>query len=149
MKTAAITGHTCQLGKDFSQALEKRGYHVSGYSRSTGYDLRDYSCVTKMLEQIKDFDCFVNIAHPDYVQAQILYRLVREHPKNSSTIVNIGSSVVRLNPGWTDTHLLEYQTQKTALYSACELLQPISSCKLIWLEPEMLNVDQWVEENIQ
>ena len=127
-KRAAITGHTCELGQTFSDLLTQRGYTVHGFSRSTGYDLRDYSQVSRMLEQVSSYDVFVNLAKPDYTQAQILYRLVRE---TNVTIINIGSSIVNNDPFWTDPKLLEYRTQKLALQNAFEALVDIVRQKLI------------------
>jgi dTDP-4-dehydrorhamnose reductase len=74
IKQAAVTGHTSGLGNSFFRLLSNQGYQVQGFSRTNGYDLRDYSCVTDMLTQIKGFDLFINNAKPDYAQSQIVYR---------------------------------------------------------------------------
>lgn len=133
----AITGHTARLGKEFFDELQRRGHTVTGFSRSTGYDLRDYSHVGKMLDKIKDYDVFINNAKPDYSQAQILYRLVQQW--NSGVIVNIGTIALESTPNWTDVFLLEYLTQKTALAHACQVLSKITKCKIVLLNPEHLD----------
>lgn len=132
----AITGHTKGLGKSFYDICESKGHQVAGFSRSNGYDLRDYSCVTKMLNEIQGFDMFISNAKPDYSQAQILYRLVRSW--EFGTIVNIGSAILNKMPLWEDTFLLEYATQKHALQHAVNVLSNVTSCKLILINPAHL-----------
>ena len=130
---AAVTGHTTGLGNSFFRSLSKHGYETVGFSRSNGYDLRDYARVSDMLEHIQGFDLFINNAKPDYAQAQIVYRLARDW---NGTLLSIGSSVVLEQPAWTDTFLLEYITQKIALAHAHQVLEPYSKCKLILVHPK-------------
>lgn len=144
----AITGHTEGLGKSFYNQCIARGHTVLGFSRSNNYDLRDYSKVSDMLIKVQGFNFFINNAKPDYAQAQIVYRLVREW--KSGNIVSIGSDVVLNPPNWTDLFLLEYTTQKQALYHAHQVLSPISLCNLILLNPKHLgdNCDDYVTEQL-
>ena len=146
IKRAAITGHTSGLGNSFYRLLDKHGYQVYGFSQSNGYDLRDYSQVGRMLAEIKDFDLFINNAKPDYAQAQIVYRLSREW--SQGTVISIGSQAA-INPSkWTDTFLLEYLTQKTALIHAHQVLEPIAKCRLLMIHPHHLdnNIDFYVKQ---
>jgi short-subunit dehydrogenase len=149
IKRAAITGHTSGLGASFYRLLAKQGYEVHGFSRTNNYDLRDYSHVSRMLKEVKDFDLFVNNAKPEYTQAQIVYRLVREWARG--TILSIGSQATFNPPGWTDTFLLEYLTQKAALVHAHQVLEPIASCRMVIRHPHHLdnNTDAYVEQIIK
>jgi nucleoside-diphosphate-sugar epimerase len=133
----AVTGHTAGLGKSFFQECINRGHTVKGFSRTNGYDLRDYTNVGHMLDQVNEFDLFINNAKPDYAQSQILYRLVRQG--TCKKIVSIGSEVITSPPTWTDTFLLEYLTQKTALAHSVRVLSNVSKCQLILLNPAHLN----------
>ena len=146
---AAITGHTTGLGNSFFRLLSGHGYETVGFSRSNGYDLRDYTKVGDMLERIQGFDLFINNAKPDYAQSQILYRLARSW--SQGVIISIGSHAVVENPKWDDTFLLEYLTQKTALCHAHAMLSQLSSCRMILVHPEHLGdqSDQYVEELIK
>jgi hypothetical protein len=146
---AAITGHTTGLGNSFFRSLIRRGYETVGFSRSNGYDLRDYSRVSDMLEHVQGFDLFINNAKPDYAQSQILYRLARSW--NHGTIISIGSHAVIEDPGWNDTFLLEYLTQKTALCHAHDVLVELAGCRMIIVHPKHLGdqTDQYVEDLIQ
>ena len=129
----AVTGHTSGLGKSFFDILNSQGHEVLGFSKSNGYDLRDYSRVSTMIDLVRGFDFFINNAKPDYAQSQILYRLAREW--KSGTVLSIGSKAVVNYPGWTDTYLLEYLTQKIALAHAHQMLEPVSNCNLILIHP--------------
>jgi hypothetical protein len=132
----AITGHTSGLGKSFYDESICRGHIVEGFSRSNGYDLRDYSKVSIMLDKIAGFDLFISNAKPDYAQAQILYRIARSW--KTGTVISIGTQALITPPNWTDTYLLEYLTQKTALMHAYNTLSPIVKCKLVLLNPAHL-----------
>jgi len=143
----AVTGHTSGLGKSFYNASIERGHSVYGFSRSNGYDLRDYTQVGRMLDAVQGFDFFINNAKPDYAQAQILYRLVRQ--QSCKNIISIGSQVITSPPEWTDTFLLEYITQKIALAHAHQTLSKISSCKLILLNPShLLDTDEYAQQQL-
>jgi hypothetical protein len=133
----AITGHTSGLGKSFYDESICRGHTVHGFSRTNGYDLRDYSKVSLMLDKIVGFDLFINNAKPDYAQSQILYRIARSWKEG--TVVSIGSQAVITPPNWTDTYLLEYLTQKTALMHTYTVLSPVVECKLVLLNPAHLD----------
>jgi len=145
IKRAAVTGHTSGLGASFYKLLSKAGYEVHGFSRSNGYDLRDYSCVGSMLLKTQGFDLFINNAKPDYAQSQIIYRLVREW--TSGTAISIGSYATIKSPEWNDTFLLEYLTQKSALVHAHKVLEPVAKCKLIIVHPRHLtDTDLYVQQ---
>ena len=139
MKRAAVTGHTQRLGKAFYKELEQRGYQVSGFSQSTGHDIRDFSVVSKIIDQTQGYDLFINSAKPDFAQTQILYRLVRS--QSIRTVLSIGSQAVANPPPWTDTHLLEYLTQKVALDHAHKVLPSTDLTRLILINPNHLNDD--------
>lgn len=133
MKSIALTGHTRGLGKLINMSLLDRGHYVTGFSLSNGYDLRDYSVVGKMITEINKFDWFINCAKPDYTQTQILYRLMSS--TFSGKVLNIGSPVVHTMPEWKDLSLLEYVTQKTALYHAHKTLTNMFPNRLFMWEP--------------
>lgn len=133
MSKIALTGHTGNLGSKIQEILAARGHTIGGFSKSSGTDLRDYSQVGSMIKSIKHFDWFINCAHPDYCQTQIVYRLLDQG--FDGKILSIGSSVVHKNPGWTDLKLIEYISQKTALWHAHQSLSPLYPDKLWLWEP--------------
>lgn len=89
----AITGHSRGLGAQLKTYYETNGHEVSGFSRSNGYDLRDWSKMQKMLEQIADYDVFVNNAKPDFVQTTVLYELWKRWRDQQKIIINISSGI--------------------------------------------------------
>ena len=144
IRKIAITGHTSGLGKSFFDILSQN-YNVVGYSKSTGHDLRDYSVVSKIIDELNDVDLFINNAKPDYAQTQIVYRLARSW---TGTLLSIGSQAVLHPPKWDDTFLLEYLTQKTALLHAHTVLEPLSTCKLIIVHPKHISDTNLCAKNI-
>lgn len=134
MTTVALTGHTRGLGKQIKLILDDKKYDVAGFSLSTGCDLRDYTQVGHMIDQIQHRDWFINCAHPDYCQTQILYRLISSG--FGGKILNIGSPVVHQDPGWTDLGLMEYVSQKTALWHAYTTLNAQYPGQVFMWEPQ-------------
>lgn len=134
MITVALTGHTRGLGSIIHQYLTHKGHHVLGFSTTNGHDLRDYSQVGRMINQVQDADWFINCAKPDYAQSQILYRLMAMN--FGGRVLNIGSPVVHCATGWNDLGLLQYVTQKTALHHAHHVLDPLYPNQLIMWEPD-------------
>lgn len=122
----AITGHTKGLGQQLQLVYEQQGHTVTGFSRSNGYDLRNWSNMQTMLNQITDYDMFINVAKPDFVQTTVLYELWKLWRDQSRTIVNI-SSVVAIAPVlpvnlFNDPGMDIYRTAKVSLNEACRQL---------------------------
>lgn len=146
MKTVALTGHTGNLGSIILEVLSEKKYKVLGFSKSSGCDIRDYTQAGMMINQIKDVDWFINCAHPDYCQTQILYRLISDG--FNGKILNIGSPVVHQNPNWTDLKLMEYVTQKSALWHAYSTLNPLYPTKVLMWEPAHATSKDYVIESL-
>ena len=135
----AITGHTKGLGRELKQAYEQQGHTVIGFSRSNGYDLRNWSHMKKMLEQVSDCDMFINVAKPDFVQTTILYELWKCWKTQPRTIVNIGSGIATMPVCPTnlfdDPNMDIYRTAKMSLNEASRQL----SCKNLYPKIVMIN----------
>jgi NAD(P)-dependent dehydrogenase (short-subunit alcohol dehydrogenase family) len=118
----AITGHSRGLGAEFTKFYEQAGHTVFGFSRSNGYDLRDWNIMNNMLDQISDHDMFVNIAKPDFVQTTVLYELWKRWRDKQKTIINISSGIARCptfpQPLFDDASMDAYRTAKVALNEA-------------------------------
>lgn len=142
----ALTGHTRGLGALIHRCLVKNGHEVIGFSLSTGCDLRDYSQVGQMIDSVRESAWFINCAHPDYCQAQILYRLVMLGYRGK--ILNIGSPVVHRAPAWNDLGLLEYVTQKTALHHAHTTLSNRFEAKIFMWEPLHAQDEDYVADQL-
>jgi short-subunit dehydrogenase involved in D-alanine esterification of teichoic acids len=135
----AITGHTRGLGAEFKKAYEESGYQVDGFSRSNGYDLRNWDHMQKMLGQISDHDMFINIAKPDFVQTTILYELWKRWKNQHRTIINISSGItytpVCPKNLFDDPSMDAYRTAKVSLNEASAQL----SFKSFWPKIVLVN----------
>lgn len=118
----AISGHSKGLGAELLKRYTESGHTVSGFSRSNGYDLRDWSLMQKMIAQIEDHDMFVNIAKPDFVQTTILYALWTVWRNQKKTIINIGSGITYMpvcpKNLFEDPAMDAYRTAKISLNEA-------------------------------
>ena len=92
----AITGHTQGIGLALKSVYEQHGHHVLGFSRSNGYDITNSEDRKKIIQQIQDYDLFLNNAH-DYDQTfcgtYMLTELWETWKDQKKTIANISSSV--------------------------------------------------------
>lgn len=68
-----VTGHTGGLGKALYDHLVSCGHDVFGFSRSNGYTIPDN--IEKIIDEISDFDLFINNCHVDITQATFIERL--------------------------------------------------------------------------
>lgn len=148
----AITGHTGRLGS----ALFKRfsDYEVHGFSRSNGYDISDYS---KIIEDCKDCNVFINNAHYKTYQVDLLYALFELWKKEHKTIINISSIssffyYQKKNDGYcfknpllgdissVDRSVDSYFIRKFCLDVAVhELAQQKENCKVMNIRPGMIH----------
>lgn len=133
----AITGHTSLLGNEFKKMYELNGDEVIGFSRSNGYDLRDWSQMQKMLSQIDDCDMFISCAKPDFVQTTILYELWKKWKGQQKIIVNISSILTYLptlpSKLFDDPMMDFYRTSKLSLNEASAQLSAKSTLPKIML----------------
>lgn len=119
------------------------GHTVLGFSRSNGYDLRDWSIMQKMINQIQDYDIFINVAKPDFVQTTILYELWKVWKNQHKTIINISSGItyspVCPKPLFDDPAMDAYRTAKISLNEASSQLSYRSTWpKIILVNPSHL-----------
>lgn len=122
----AITGHTSGIGKEFYNFYLKKGYTVTGFSRSTGFDITNQIDRYKIIELSKNADLFINNAtawnKDDFAQVELLFNLWESWKYQHKHIVNIGSSLtMRWSKGDARTSM-SYRTAKIALENACEFL---------------------------
>ena len=146
MKKIAISGHSKGLGAEFQKKYLEMGHTVSGFSRSNGYDLRDWSTMQKMITKIRDYDIFINIAKPDFVQTTILYELWKIWRNQHKTIINIGSGIayapVCPKNLFDDPAMDAYRTAKISLNEATAQLSYKSAWpKIILVNPSHLYSD--------
>ena len=114
----AVTGHTVGLGKAFFDYYSSSGHQVLGFSRQNGFDLRDWSCLQRLLDCTDGYDLLISNAKPDFFQAVLLYEMARR-TKRVRQVISIGSLIINLNiPQDQPLGFNLYKTQKLALRDA-------------------------------
>lgn len=92
----AITGHTDGIGKRLYDTLIKK-YEVVGYSRSNGFDIKNYD---KIIKEIDDCDVFINNAFEKQYQTKLFELVFNMWKLLPKTIINMNSSCVYETSDW-------------------------------------------------
>lgn len=90
----AITGHTSGIGKELYKILQHHMDKVFGCSIANGYDITNYKSREKILEEIKNFDIFVNNAFDKNGQTKLLKDVIDLWKDTDKLIVNISSKSI-------------------------------------------------------
>ena len=143
-----ITGHSRGLGAELKRVFENRGKcEVKGFSRSNGYDIESYQDRKKIVNQIKEFDLFINNAFHPIGQVSLLYEVFYKWRYEEKTIINIGSRRTDRNISSEDI----YGAYKSALDQSCRNLSLLSrKCKIINFRPGAIDTDfdnEWKIKN--
>lgn len=91
MKKVAITGHTKGIGKCLYNVFLENGYEVTGFSRATGYDISEKNHREMILNQIQNFDIFINNAYSPRAQLDLLTKVTELWAGKDRVIVNLNS----------------------------------------------------------
>lgn len=122
----AITGHTRGLGAAIVRRLSY-GHSFVGFSKSTGYNISDKEDRKLIIEQSHDCHVFVNNAHRDYSQTDLLYELWDMWKDQDKLIINIGSNTTDSIKPFPH----KYVAEKIALEKASEQLANLNMpCKV-------------------
>ena len=93
-----LTGHTSPMGKELYAHLSKE-YEVIGVSRKSGYDLTKQEDVEKVVDMALDADLFINLAHVESAQSQMLIMINNKWNKESrlGLVISFGSLATKLD----------------------------------------------------
>ena len=134
----AITGHTNGIGQGLYNYFQARGHNVCGFSRSNGFTLP--AAESRVLDEIKDCDIFINNALPISSQIFLLKELWPQWEWQDKKIIVIGSVISHLPEVWEE--LKDYQKEKKELDDLCKNLRyklpnvvPEPQCSLISIHP--------------
>jgi short-subunit dehydrogenase len=119
----AITGHTQGIGKSIFERLSP---NIVGFSKSLGYDIKNFKDRQQLIKESQDVDVFINNACDGFGQVDLLIDLFHFWKDTNKTIINVGSRIAeeKIQPEYI--HLLPYYACKTSLKSLCNDLQGYS-----------------------
>ena len=106
-----ITGHSDFLGKGLFDLLGKN-HEVIGFSRSNGYDLKNYK---KILTDVVDLDVFINNTYHPNLQQKIFEELFDLWKGKDKTIFNVLTSAIFNNGSFDDYRESKLNLQISAL----------------------------------
>jgi len=130
MVKIAITGHTSGIGKAFFQSIDEE---ITGFSKTNGFDITNVESRKKIINLSKDRDIFINNAHGEFGQTELLIELFKEWKDYNRQIINIGSRAAHVIIPQDKLDLLSYASQKLALKETIKNCQGYN-CKVdyIW-----------------
>jgi nucleoside-diphosphate-sugar epimerase len=106
-----ITGHSDSLGKGLFDFLRKN-HEVIGFSRSNGYDLKNYK---NILTDVVDLDVFINNTYHPSLQQKIFEELFDLWKDKNKTIFNVLTSAIFNNGSFDDYRESKLNLQKSVL----------------------------------
>lgn len=127
----AITGHTGGIGKC---AFNRLSPNIIGFSKSTGYDIKNPIDRKRIIKESINCDIFINNATDEFGQTLLFLELFQEWKNDpTKTIINVGSKIAEIKYGvtllYSDTQdLLKYQAEKLILKEMSTRL--IGRCKI-------------------
>jgi len=133
-----ITGTTKGLGKALKKEFTKLQFNVVGLDRPE-YNLNN---IDKYIKD--DFMVYINNAHYEYAQTELLYKLAEANKERHCHIINIGS----VSSDGDRKAVNRYAIYKTALEKACIQLSLVNSkCKISLIKPGRIDTDM-IKETI-
>jgi nucleoside-diphosphate-sugar epimerase len=106
-----ITGHSDFLGKGLFDLLGKN-HEVIGFSRSNGYDLKNYK---NILTDVVDLDVFINNTYHPNLQQKIFEELFDLWKEKDKTIFNVLTSAIFNNGSFDDYRESKLNLQTSTL----------------------------------
>lgn len=161
----AITGHTRGIGKFLFDSFVSDGHEVNGFSRSTGYNIKNENDRLRIVEESKDCDVFFNNAYNyedwDNSQLDMLKAIYKEWITDKSKhIFNISSSAADIYPTpvtvpgvprYPDYIKAKWEQDKW-LISLRNILNTRPQVKLTNLKPGRIltdkTMDKWKDQNV-
>ncbi len=125
-----ITGHTKGFGKYLFDCLQK-DHEIIGFSRSNSFDISIESSRANIIQHSADCDIFINNAHLNFHQTELLYQIFNQWRSKKKLIINIGSNArdfINMNK------VYDYSVQKLALNNASKQLGRLDVCRVTTID---------------
>ena len=135
----AITGHTSGIGQAIFNKLINT-YTVTGYSLDNSYDIGKITDRKKILNDIKDYDIFINNAWHFSGQIEMLKDIVNSWKDQNKLIINIGSTVIGDHTEVEDVKYIASKKKLNEKVHAYSLQNPnISNILLNWVDTPLIS----------
>lgn len=89
----AITGHSRGIGRALYEHFDQQGHQLLGFSRSQGYDIALGDHRQRIVAESLDCDLFINNAHHDQGQLDLLTAIYLAWLGKDRRIINISSRI--------------------------------------------------------
>jgi len=115
----AITGHSRGIGHSLYHHFTAQGHHLLGFSRSQGYDIALGDHRQRIVAESLDCDLFINNAHHDQGQLELLTLIYHAWLGQDRRIINVSSRITDWpwNPKETS---IQYWTAKLKQDQFCQ-----------------------------
>ena len=135
----AITGHTQGFGLSLYKIFKSQDNDVLGFSRSNGFDIGDNLIRKQILNEIKNFDIFINNAYHPQGQIDILNEILKCWDKTEKIIVNISSLIVYKENSCFTEEIQLYRDSKIKLNNL--IGNYTGSIKILNVMPGLMNTN--------
>lgn len=126
----AITGHTRGIGK---RAFERLRPNIIGFSRSTGYDITNFSDRKRIIQESSDCNLFINNATDGFGQTLLFLELFEAWRYCNKTVINVGSRIAEVSVLPTQHQdKIKYQAEKLILKEMSQRVAGICKVKYKW-----------------
>ena len=142
----AVTGHTQGLGNSIYKIFESQKHNILGFSRSNGFDISDNLIREQIINEIKNFDIFINNAYHPQGQIDMLNEILKCWDNTEKIVVNISSIVVHKNSPYFKEELKLYRDSKIKLNNIIKDYK--GSVKILNIMPDLMNTDFYIVPNI-
>ena len=133
-----LTGHTQGIGLAIYDKLKP---NVLGFSRSNGFDITKKDNRCRIIDLVNDCSVFINNAHADYAQVDMLIELFHDWKDKQKIIINIGSQITDRKLSERGLYLLDYAAQKRALKSIIDDMQGYN-CAVLYVQFGYVGTDR-------
>ena len=126
----AITGHTRGIGK---RAFDRLSPNVIGFSKSTGYDIRNSADRKRIIEESSNCNIFINNATDGFGQTLLFLELFEAWKHTDKTIINVGSRIAEVRVlSEKNQHLIKYQAEKLIVKEMSDRVNGTCQVKYRW-----------------
>jgi NADP-dependent 3-hydroxy acid dehydrogenase YdfG len=135
----AITGHTQGFGNSLYRMFKSQKHDVLGFSRNNGFDIGNNVLREQIINEVTDFDIFINNAYHPQGQIDMLNEILNCWSNTEKIVVNISSTIVYKDSPYFEGDLKLYRDSKIKLNNLIKDYK--GSVKILNVMPGLLNTN--------